>query len=89
MRRWPEEREQLLKRLWIHEGLSITQIMKRMGMKSRGAISAKIRVMGWTGRIEHNGQQTTLQANAAFSPAGDEAAPTSIRNYSLALRPRP
>lgn len=72
---WSEERTNTLKVLWI-EGLSASQIAKRLGGVSRNAVIGKVHRLGMTGR--HQASRPTRVARVAPPKAPPKPQPVQV-----------
>ena len=66
---WTDERVEMLKKLWI-EGLSASQIARKMGGVTRNAVIGKVHRLGLSGRATP-ARVSTARVNAGAKHRGD------------------
>ncbi len=72
---WNDDRVAELKRLWVHENLSGTQIAAAMGLKDRNAVMGKIHRLGITRKIVAAADGETGSQTKAREPQPEAALP--------------
>lgn len=65
---WTEDRVEILTKLWA-EGLSASQIAKRLGGVTRNAVIGKVHRLGLSGRAKPSRPKTVSRAKPAAKPS--------------------